>query len=143
MPGAPRDLATSFALLILRLGGGALLLYGHGRGKLGNFAERAAAFADPIGLGPVPSFWLVVFAEVLCAGLVVVGFLTRISTIPILIFLAVAAFVQHASDPWARKELPLLFAAPFLALLLMGPGRFSLDAALGLRWPWGGKRGGR
>ena len=141
MTGTPRDLATSIGLLALRLGAGGLLLCGHGWGKLMSAGARASAFADPIGLGPVWSFWLVVFAEVFCAGLVMVGLLTRLSTLPILGFLAVAGFIQHAHDPWSRREPAFLFAVPFLALLLTGAGRFSLDALVKPRWPWSGKHG--
>ena len=54
-------------------------------------------------------------------------------------FLAVAGFIQHAHDPWPRRELAFLFAVPFLALLLAGAGRFSLDALVRPRWPWSGK----
>lgn len=138
MSATRHDLSTSIGLLILRLGAGGLLLTGHGWGKLLNVGERAARFADPIGLGPVVSFWLVVFAEVLCAGMVMIGLLTRVFTVPILIFLGVAAFIQHAQDPWPRRELPLLFAVPFVALLFTGPGRLSLDEKFELRWPWSG-----
>jgi putative oxidoreductase len=136
-----RDDVDSIGLLVLRLGAGGLLLCGHGWAKLMNAGARAPNFADPIGLGPVVSFWLVVFAEVLCSALVMLGLFTRLGTIPILGFLTVAAFVQHAHDPWPKRELAFVFAVPFLALLLTGPGRFSMDEAMKPRWPWGGRRG--
>ena len=139
MKDPQRDFATSIGLLVLRLGAGGLLLCGHGLGKLMNAGAGAPGFPDPIGLGPVWSFWLVVFAEVLCAGLVMVGLLTRLSTLPILGFLAVAGFIQHANDPWPRRELAFLFAVPFLALVMTGAGRFSLDALVKPRWPWSEK----
>jgi putative oxidoreductase len=142
MKGPSQDLVTSLGLLVLRLGAGGLLFGAHGWSKLMNIAERAPKFADPIGLGPSMSFGLVVFAEVLCTAFVMVGLLTRLSTVPILIFLGVAAFIQHANDPWLRRELPLLFAVPFLALLFTGAGRFSLDAIMKPRWPLGGKSSG-
>lgn len=141
MKDPQRDIATSIGLLVLRLGAGGLLLCGHGWGKLMNASESASGFADPIGLGPAWSYWLVVFAEVICAGLVAVGLLTRLSTLPILGFLAVAGFIQHAHDPWPRRELAFLFAVPFLVLLLTGAGRFSLDALVKPRWPWSAKQG--
>lgn len=118
----------SIGLLILRLGSAGLLLYGHGWGKLIRFGERLGTFANPIGLGPEVSFVLVVFAEVVCTLLVMLGLLTRLAVIPLLVFFVVAAFVQHAHDPWPRKELSILFAMPFLTLLFTGPGRYSLDA---------------
>jgi len=141
MKGTQQDVITSLGLLVLRLGAGGLLFGAHGWAKLMNIAERAPKFSDPIGLGPQASFGLVVFAEVLCTGSVMVGLLTRISTVPILIFLGVAAFIQHAHDPWMKRELPLLFAVPFLALLFTGAGRFSLDALIRPKWPFGGKAG--
>jgi len=134
MPFAPQDVATSLGLLVLRLGAGGLLLIGHGWGKLTNAGTRAATFADPIGLGPVPSFWLVVGAEVVCAALVMAGLFTRLATLPIIGFLFVAGFIHHAQDPWPRRELAFIFMIPFVALLLAGPGRHSLDGLLGIRW---------
>lgn len=126
-----RGTLGSVARLVLRVGAGGLLLGAHGWPKLLHFSERLTSFANPIGLGPEASFILVVFAEVFCSLLVILGLRTRLATVPILIFLAVAVFVQHLHDPWSRKELPLLYIVPFLALLLAGGGRFSLDAALG------------
>jgi putative oxidoreductase len=122
---------TDLGLLLLRVGAAALLIYGHGWPKLSHFAERAASFSDPLHVGSPISLGLVVLAEVLCAGLVLVGLATRWAAAPLLFFFAVAVFLQHAHDPWAKKELALIFATPFLALLLTGPGRFSLDAVLG------------
>ena len=121
----------SAGLLVLRLGSGGLLIYGHGWGKITSFAERAPKFADPIGLGPETSFALVVFAEVFCAAAVMVGLGTRFAAVPIVIFTLVAAFVQHAADPFADKEKALLFGVPTLALVLTGGGRYSLDATIG------------
>jgi len=122
------DPLASLGLLILRLGAGGLLLFGHGWGKVLRYGEIAGRFADPIGLGPQVGFALVVFAEVVCSALVMLGLFTRLATIPLLIFFAVAAFIQHVADPWPKRELPLLFAVPFLALLLTGAGRWSIDA---------------
>lgn len=130
MDGNRKNTLGSLGLLVLRLGAGGLLLGAHGLSKALRFSERLPAFADPIGLGPQASFVLVVFAEVVCTSLVILGLRTRLATVPILIFLSVAAFVQHLHDPWGKKELPLLYMVPFLALLLAGGGRFSLDALL-------------
>jgi putative oxidoreductase len=131
---------VSFALLALRLGAGGLLLGGHGWAKLMSFGQRAASFADPIGLGPTVSFALVVGAEVFCSALVMVGLGTRFATIPILIFLSVAAFVQHGGDPWSKRELPFLYMVSFLAILIAGGGRYAVDATITRafgKWPRG------
>lgn len=124
-------MTSSIGLLALRLGAGGLLLYGHGLAKVLHFSERAAGFADPIGLGPVVSFTLVVFAEFFCSIALILGLGTRLAAIPIVIFGLVAVFVQHISDPFPKKELALLFLVPALTLALTGAGRFSLDHMIG------------
>lgn len=122
---------NDLGLLVLRIGAPLLLFTGHGWPKLATFSERLGSFPDPLGLGSPVSFILVLVAEVLCAALVALGLFTRLAVIPPIIFFLVAAFVQHAADPWGRKEFALIFLVPFLALLFTGPGRYSLDFAMG------------
>jgi putative oxidoreductase len=129
------DPPASFGLLLLRLGTGGLLFFAHGWGKLLGYGERAPKFADPIGLGSEVGFTLVVFTEIVCAALVMIGMFTRLATVPMLIFFGVAAFVHHAADPWPRRELPMLYGIACLTLLLTGAGRWSVDA-----W-WHARRG--
>jgi putative oxidoreductase len=123
------DTLISLGLLVLRAGTSALLIYGHGWPKLATFAERADRFADPLHVGPAVSLGLAVFAEVLCAALVFVGLATRAALVPLLILFGVIVFVVHGADPFPQKEKALLFAVAFLALLVTGPGRFSIDGA--------------
>jgi putative oxidoreductase len=131
--------AASIGLLLMRVTAGGLLLYGHGWPKLLHFAERASRFPDPLGIGSPRSLALAVFAEVLCAACVVLGFATRFASIPILILLGVAAFRVLGGAPWSDRELALVYAAPFLALVLTGGGRYSLDARFGPKVSFGGK----
>jgi uncharacterized membrane protein YphA (DoxX/SURF4 family) len=39
----------------------------------------------------------------------------------------------HATDPYQKKELALAYVVIGLAILIAGPGRFSLDALLARR----------
>lgn len=141
---------TSTGLLILRLGFGAYLLT-HGIGKLkmllaGNFDQMG----DPIGLGPVLSLILITSAEFGCSILVMVGLGTRFAAIPVVIAMAVAAFVAHGGDPWTletaakkffagetemmlAKEGAFMYLIPFLALVFTGAGKYSLDGWLSKR----------
>ena len=115
----------SAAKLLIRLGAGGLILT-HGLPKIGRlFGEGPVKFADPFGLGPEISLVMAIFAEVICAVLVIIGFKTRIATIPLMLTMLTAAFYAHWSDPFGKKELPLLF---FLAILVMGPGKYALDS---------------
>ena len=115
------------AKLLLRVCPAALMIYGHGWAKLTKIFSWDLQFADPLGIGQIPSLILVTFAEVVCSVAVIVGYRTRLAAIPLIITMLVAAFVHLGADSWNRKELPLLYAATFLAVTLLGPGRFSLD----------------
>ncbi len=119
---------NSAAKLLIRLGAGALILT-HGIPKIGRlFGEGPVKFADPFGLGPEISLVLAIFAEVICAGLIIIGFKTRLATIPLMLTMLTAAFYAHWNDPFGKKELPLLFCLVFLAILVMGPGKYALDS---------------
>ena len=124
-----RERMQDIGLLVLRLTLGGLMLT-HGIKKLLSFAEMSDSFADPIGVGPTFSLVLAVFAEVFCAGLVMLGAFTRFAVIPLIVTMAIAAFLVHAADPLAKKELALIYMAGFVALGFLGAGRLSLDAKL-------------
>jgi putative oxidoreductase len=120
---------SDLALLILRVSTGAMMLT-HGWPKLANYAERSLNFRDPIGIGSAFSLQLAIFAEVICALLIIVGLATRVALIPLIITMTVAAFIVHADDPFSKQELALLYLFPFISLLFLGPGRFSVDALI-------------
>ncbi len=119
--------AEDFGKLLLRVTAGGGMLWQHGWDKLIHFSEKSGSFADPIGLGPMFSLILVVVAEVLCALLVTFGLWTRISAVPPIIAMGVAAFISNADDPFGKGEKALLYLAAYLVILLVGSGRFSLD----------------
>lgn len=116
-----------YALLMIRAGFGGIMLLAHGLPKLLNFSQYSTQFADPIGLGPTVSLSLAIFAEVFCAAAVVLGVYARWAAIPLVITMAVAAFVVHGADPFAKREMAMLFLIAFLSIALSGGGRFSLD----------------
>ena len=121
------SLKNDLGLLLLRVAGAGMLLT-HGIPKLMRyFGEDPIQFGDPIGIGAGPSHFLIMFAEVFCAALVLIGLKTRWAAIPVIFGMLVAAFLFHAADPFGAKEKPLLFAVIFLAIFLMGPGAYSVD----------------
>jgi putative oxidoreductase len=118
-------------LLLLRLASGGFMAYSHGWGKLQGILEGELSFADPIGIGEIPSLFLTVFAEFVCGILVALGLFTRAALVPLIITMAVAVFIIHADDPFSKQEFGLLYLLPYLTIFLAGPGKFSLDKQLG------------
>lgn len=121
-----RILLFSTGLLVLRVGVGGMMLK-HGWGKLASFGSLAGKFPDPIGLGSTFSLILAIFAEFLCSILVVLGVATRAAVVPLIVTMLVAAFVVHAGDPFAKRELALMYLTAFTTLAISGGGKFSLD----------------
>lgn len=112
-------------LAVLRIGAAAMMLV-HGYGKL-QMLINGDEFANPIGIGATPSLFLVVISELVCPILIIFGFKTRLAAIPTAITMAVAAFVVHGANPFQKKELALLYLVIFVAIALLGPGKFSID----------------
>jgi putative oxidoreductase len=115
-------------LLLLRISASAFMIT-HGFPKFRKLLIGEFDFADPFGIGMIASLSLAVFAEFFCSILIIAGFLTRLASIPLIITMGVAAFVVHANDPFKSMELSLLYMLIFTTVLVMGPGKYSLDAA--------------
>ena len=113
--------------LLLRVLTGGLMFFSHGLGKLTGFSTMALGFPDPLHVGSHVSLSLTIFAEAICSLLVAFGLFTRLASIPPMMTMLVAALVIHAQDPWGKKEFALLYFIPFLAISLIGPGKYSLD----------------
>ena len=122
-----KPIALDLGLLILRVGFGLSLLLGHGLSKIMNFAKAAHSFPDVLGIGSKYSLLLVVFAEVFCSMLLVLGLASRFALIPLIISMSVAVFLIHKNDPFATKELAVLYLVVFSSLFFTGPGKFSVD----------------
>jgi len=119
---------ASFGLLVLRVSISAMMLT-HGLNKLTNFSAMSQHF-DPIGLGGTISLSLVIFAEVFCSIAIILGLFTRLSVIPLIVAMCVAAFVTHGGQAFDKKELALLYLTCYAVLFITGPGRYSIDRLL-------------
>lgn len=120
----------STVLLTARIFFGLLFLT-HGYDKLMGHASLADLYADPLGVGSLLSYWLTVFAEVVCSFAVIFGLLQRLALIPMIITMGVAFFVVHGADAFAVKELSFIYLVVFIGLFITGPGKYSFDATIG------------
>ena len=119
---------ASFGVLVLRVAISAMMIT-HGLNKMSNFSTYSPAF-DLIGIGGTLSLSLVIFAEVFCSIALILGLLTRLATFPLIFAMGVAIFIKHAGDAFAIKELALLYLTVYIVLLIIGPGRYSIDRIL-------------
>ena len=122
--------AFSTAMLVLRLAVGILMLL-HGYDKLMHFAKYQNEFMNFMGIGKTLSLALVVFAEFFCSLFLILGLFTRLATIPLIIVTCVIFFKVDNGHLTADNEKVLLFMCSYIVLLLVGPGRVSVDTMMG------------
>lgn len=122
--------AVNTALLLLRVAFGILML-NHGYSKVADFSSLQYKFMDFIHLGSRISLILVIFAEFFCAILLILGLFTRFACVPLIIAMCVALFISNHGDSFGKGEVATLYLIAFLAILLAGPGRISIDRMIG------------
>ena len=122
--------AFNTAMLLLRLVVGFLMI-NHGYGKLVRFGEMQGKFMNFLGLGQTVSLALVVFAEFFCSIFLILGLFTRLSAIPLIVAMSIALFKAHNADFFGDGEKAALFLGCYLVLLILGPGRISVDGMSG------------
>jgi putative oxidoreductase len=99
----------------------------HGIPKAFEYETLVRTFPDPLNVGSEVSTMLILFAEVGCSVLLLLGLFGRLAASVLFIAMMVAAFAYHFSDPWETRELPLLYAAVYACLAFTGPGSTSID----------------
>ncbi len=112
-------------ILILRIVIAVLMLT-HGVPKLVNLLNGNFSFADPIGLGPELSLVLAIFAEVFCSLFILVGYKSRLASMPLIFTMLVALLVVHSNDPITQHWNILLYILGYGLLLHLGGGKYSL-----------------
>ena len=130
--GTYRDLG----LLFLRAFFGLYMAFGHGLGKITGGPEKWAQLGGTMGifgLDFLPTMWgfLAAVAEFGAALLVVVGILTRPAALMLVGTMAVAATAHITGVIEGSPEMAFLYGAVFLSILIVGPGRYSVDERLG------------
>lgn len=119
-----------WGLLVLRIGFGLMMLIRHGSAKLSMFPTLQNTFPDPLGVGSQFSLLLAVSAEFGAALLLVVGLFTRPAAFMLMFTMGVAVFGLHWDALLKVQELGIVYGTAYLAILISGAGRISLDELL-------------
>lgn len=131
---------TNLGRLFLRLFVG-LMLMQFGVRQIAYYFEMHNIFPAVLGMSSQTSFILMTCIEIICSLFIMCGFLTRLMIIPPIISMIMAEYyllhdyVNEASYllSWQQQGyLPIMFLGIYFFLLLVGPGKISIDYFLSL-----------
>ena len=126
-----RKALEDIALLVLRLFMGATFL-AYGVKKITSFDNYVILFSDKLDLPfPLLNLYIVIAVEVIGGLFILVGFLTRATTIPLIITMITALFLVNINNGFAASkfgmEIPLAYIAILLVLFAFGEGKYGID----------------
>lgn len=131
---------TNLGRLFLRLFVGIMLMQ-FGIRQIVHFYEMKSFFPSVIGMGSEASLVVMICIELICSVFIMFGFLTRLMTIPPFVAMILAEhyllndYSSQASyllDWQSQGYLPIMFLGIYFFLLLVGPGKISVDYFLSL-----------
>lgn len=109
--------------------------------QISNFETIKDFFPDILGMGSPASLVVMICIEVGCSLFIMFGFLTRLMVIPPLVAMVIAEWfllhdmvIVHTYQlDWQQPAyLPIMFVGVYCFLLLVGPGKISVDYFLSL-----------
>lgn len=134
---SPLGRQSDLGPLLLRVGVGVVFAW-HGWQKFDGGVGNFAGFLESLNV-PAPEVvaWLQVIAEGVGGLLLILGLFTRFVTLPLIAIMIGAIWLVKVDVGFivpnaAGAELDTALLAGLLGLLLIGPGRLSLDAMLDL-----------
>lgn len=123
----PMSNALDISLLIFRVLLSVELIIAHGLKKLGIGVEQAEQIPNPLHFPKEFNDLFANAANLFFPILVILGVVTRLSVLPILAVTLTGYFVLHWNDPLLIKDTPYIYSLCYLLILVLGPGRYSLD----------------
>lgn len=133
-----RESFVNLGLLALRASVGLNMALLHGVERVRHYSDRVSHFPDPLHMGHRYSLLLTVAAEFVGGILITLGLLGRVAAALLVFTLGLALFTGDAGANWRQREMTTLYLGATLAILMLGCGRYALDAVVWKRFKKGG-----
>ena len=130
---------THMGRLFLRLFVGVMLMQ-FGLRQLIHFDQAVTIFPSICGIPPETGLYIMAIMEIVCSFFIMIGFLTRMMTLFPLIAMGIAEvylLMTQDSAPYLLNwnqtgYLPMMFIGIYFFIMLVGPGKISVDYFLSL-----------
>ena len=117
----------NFSMLLFRTAASLEIIFVHGVKKLNIGAAEAEKIPNPLHLPEAFNDAFAVSANIVFPLLVLIGLCTRLATLPTLAVTLTGYFILHWNDAALVKDTPFIYSVIFLLILLLGPGKYSVD----------------
>ena len=125
---------NNFLMLFTRIFIGISMIFLHGLPKLEKLQLGGdIKFYSFLGMGAETTLIIAVLLEIIGAFLIIMGLFTRVTSLILIMAMAIAAFGVHAADPFSIMELSLLYLTVFMLIFAFGPRKFSIDSMIAKR----------
>ncbi|MEO1053623.1 MAG: DoxX family protein [Bacteroidota bacterium] len=131
--GFPSENRMSITMLIFRVLVAFAMIRTHGIKKITDIDGEIANIPDPFGFGGEFTAFMAIFTNIVLTVFIALGFFTRLSALGILSVTLSGLFLVHWGDPWPIKDIPLMYSLSYFLILLMGPGKYSIDQFISKR----------
>lgn len=127
--------------LFLRLFVGIMLMQ-FGVRQIEHFGEACVDFPEILGMSPEAGLILLIIIEIACSLFIMAGFCTRLMVLPPFIAMVIAEtyLLENTHEAtylisWSHPGyVPILFTGIYFFILLVGPGKISVDYFLSLHF---------
>lgn len=131
---------TNLGRLFLRLFVGIMMIQFCVR-QIAHFDQASAVFDSLLGMTPALALSIFIGIGMVCSIFIMFGFLTRLMTLPLFLTMIIAECVMFHDAievapyllSWqSGSYLPVMFIGIYFFILLVGPGKISVDYFLSL-----------
>lgn len=132
---------THMGRLFLRLFVGVMLMQ-FGLRQWIHFDEASMVFPSVLGMDPATSMTVMIIIEIVCSFFIMAGFCTRLMVLPPFLAMVLAEHYLLGNSgeasyliSWSQPGyLPVMFMGIYFFILLVGPGKISVDYFLALHF---------
>lgn len=122
----------SAGLLFIRVFVGGVMLL-RGIGKAQNYNYIVDTFPDIWGMGSATSLAVVTIVEILFSALLVIGFMTRTSSVILALGMLAASVMSYTEGSMINTEVFVLYLGIYVFIAISGAGVYSVDGAVSYR----------
>lgn len=120
-------LSLDYGMLFFRICVSVQIIVVHGLKKIGIGTGIAETVPNPFHLPDLFNQFFAIASNLVFPLFVIVGFYTRLATIPILAVTLSGYFVVHWGGSLLESDIPFMYSICFLLIAFCGPGKFSID----------------